>query len=204
MGKIEETLKSEIGRLARKEVRPALAPVNEQVRALSRQVRSLQKDVQRLTRTLDKVESARSAAPKAKLEVPEEDVASSRMSPGLIKKLRGRHGITQQQLAALVDVSAAAVQSWEQGIARPTGENRTALVALRRMSTSEVRSLMEQKGIAAAKRRPRTSVGAPAEPTAPKTAKEAKTSKKAKKAKTTQKSKTSSGRTARRARRTKK
>ena len=201
MGKIEETLKSEIGRLARKEVRPALAPVNEQVRALSRQVKSLQNDVQRLTRTLGKVESARPAKAKAKLEVPEEDLASSRMSPGLIKKLRGRHAITQQQLASLVDVSAAAVQSWEQGIARPTGDNRAALVALRRMSTADVRSLMEHKGIAEAKRRPRTSVtttAKAAEPAAAKTAKKARTTKKAKKAKT------SAGKTARRVRRTKK
>ncbi len=200
MGKIESTLKSEIGRLARKEVRPALAPVNEQVRALSRQVRSLQNEVQRLTRTLGKVQSGRPAAPKAKLEVPEEDLASSRMSPGLIKKLRGRHKITQQQLAALVGVSAAAVQSWEQGIARPTGENRAALVALRRMSTADVRSMMDQKGIAEAKRRPRTSGTAAAkapEPAATKTAKKGKAAKKAKKTK-------SPGKTARKARRTKK
>ncbi|NLF30459.1 MAG: helix-turn-helix domain-containing protein [Planctomycetes bacterium] len=198
MGKIEETLKSEIGRLVHKEVRPALEPVHEQVRALSRQVRSLENDVQRLTRTLGKVQSARPVQARGKLEVAEKDLLSARMSPGLIKKLRGRHGITQQQLAALVDVSAAAVQSWEQGIAKPTGDNRSSLVALRRMSTSDVRSMMERKGVAEAKRRPRTSVAMAAraaKPAAPKTAK------KAKRAKT---AKTSAGKTARRARQTKK
>jgi DNA-binding transcriptional regulator YiaG len=194
---MEETLKSEIGRLARKEVRPVLAPVNEQLRALSRQVRSIQNDVQRLTRALGKVESALPVAQKAKLEVPQEDLVSARMSPGLIKKLRGRHAITQQQLAALVGVSAAAVQSWEQGIARPTGENRAALVALRRLSTADVRSMMGDKGIAEAKRRPRTSVSMAAKAAKPAARGTAGKPKAAKKART------SAGKTARRAPRTK-
>jgi len=163
MGKLEATLRSEITRLARKELRPVIGPLAAQVRALSREVRALRSETQRLTRATRKLESER-AAKVARLTVPERELATSRMSAGLIKKLRGRHGITQQQLAQLVGVSAAAVQSWEQGIARPTGENRVALVALRKLGAADIVKLMEQKGIAKAKRRPRTRVRAATAP----------------------------------------
>jgi DNA-binding transcriptional regulator YiaG len=182
MGKLEATLKSEIMRLARREVRPVLGPLVAQVRALSRQVRALTADTQRLTRATRKLETERSAKV-AQLKVPDTELATSRMSAGLIKKLRGRHGITQQQLALLVGVSAAAVQSWEQGIARPTGDNRVALVALRKLPPADVTKLMEQKGIAKAKRRPRTRMAkaaAPAKKTAKKAGHPKKVAKKAK------------------------
>lgn len=163
MGKLEATLKSEISRLARREIRLAQGPLVAQIRTLSRRVRALTTETQRLNRATRKLESAR-AATAAELKVPQSELASSRMSPGLIKKLRGRHSITQQQLAQLVGVSAAAVQSWEQGIARPTGNNREALVALRKMAAAEVAKLMGQKGIAKAKRRPRTRIRSAAKP----------------------------------------
>ena len=160
MGKLEDVMKSEIARLAKREIRPLVEPLQRQLRQLARQVKGLTADVQRLGRQADK--AATPAAP-ARLSTAGADASGTRLSPGLIKKIRKRTSVTQHQLAALVGVSAAAVQSWEQGIARPTGGNRTALIALRQLSPPEVAELLADKGVAAARRKPRTSVAAKAD-----------------------------------------
>ena len=69
----------------------------------------------------------------------------ARISPGLIKKLRARLGITQGDLATLVGVSTSAVGFWEYGKAKPEGRNREALVALRKLGKREVRGILAAK-----------------------------------------------------------
>ncbi|HUT56581.1 MAG TPA: helix-turn-helix transcriptional regulator [Phycisphaerae bacterium] len=70
---------------------------------------------------------------------------SARISPGLIKKLRKRLGITQGELATLVGVSGSAVGFWEYGKAKPEGHNREALVALRKLGRREVQGILAAK-----------------------------------------------------------
>jgi DNA-binding transcriptional regulator YiaG len=88
---------------------------------------------------------AQQAAERAKLAVAPEEVKAARISPGLIKKLRARLGITQGDLATLVGVSMSAVGSWEYGKAKPEGHNREALVALRKLGKREVRGILAAK-----------------------------------------------------------
>jgi len=152
MGKIETVVKAEILRLARKEMRPVITPLTQRVRTLTRQVKTLTAQNQRLSRVVRQLEAAR-VQQVGKLTVSEQEAGRTRMSPGLIKKLRNRLGLTQQQLATLVSVSAAAVQSWEQGIARPTGDNRTALVALRKLGRRDVARLLAEKGLTPGRKR---------------------------------------------------
>jgi transcriptional regulator with XRE-family HTH domain len=83
-------------------------------------------------------------------------VARARITSGLVRKLRARLALTQAQLASLLGVSAAAVQSWEQNIARPAGANKASLIALRKMGKREVARLLAAKGVAERRRRPRT------------------------------------------------
>lgn len=143
MGKIETTLKSEIVRLTRRELRATVSPLAADVRRMKRTVSQLVRTTARLERAAsawDKQMSEQQAA----LKAPEEQVKAARFSPALIKKLRTRLGVTQAELAALLKVSGVAVWSWEAGRTRPTGENRTALVALRNLGRREVRKLLEK------------------------------------------------------------
>ena len=74
---------------------------------------------------------AERAAERAKRAAAPEEVEAARLSPGLIKKLRSRLGITQGELATLVGVSTSAVGSWEQ---RQAGRE----AAMRRMTILEL------------------------------------------------------------------
>lgn len=183
MGKIEQTLKSEIQRLARKEIRPMVDPLQKQVRDLTRKINRLSAQLDKISTSARRLEKARIEEVR-ELKVPKSDLDKARISAGLIKKLRKKLDITQSQLAALVDVSQAAVQSWEQDIARPAGENKAALVALRKLGRRDVQKLLAEKGVAEAGRKPRTEIPA-GKKTATTAAAKPKTAKKSKKAKKT-------------------
>jgi len=143
MGKLEEVLRSEILRLARKEMRAACVPLAKEVRELKRTVRELS----RALAALGTQEGEGGEAPVvAKLEADPKDVEKARFSPGLCRKLRKRLAITQGQLAALIDVSPTTVAFWEQGRNRPTDASLSALVALRKCGRRDVKRLLEAKG----------------------------------------------------------
>ena len=144
MPKIEQVLKSEIIRLAKKQIRTVCGPLAQDVRELTRRVSQLRKTVVALDKIRATLE-AKTAAEGTKLEAPEEKVKAARLSPLLIKKLRTRLGISQGQLARLVGVSGPAVAHWELGRSRPQGSNKAALVALRGVGRREVKRMLAGK-----------------------------------------------------------
>jgi DNA-binding transcriptional regulator YiaG len=141
MGKMEQTLKSEITRLAKKQVRATCLPLAREVRRLRRTVSALRRTVAVLARLGAELQTERQAQ-RAKLAVAPEEVKAARLTPWLIKKLRARLGITQGELATLVGVSTSAVGFWEYGKAKPEGRNREALVALRKLGKREVAGIL--------------------------------------------------------------
>ena len=144
MGKMEQTLKYEITRLAKKQVRATYLPLAKDVRRLKRTVSALRKTVAVLARLGAELQVERQAQ-RAKLAAAPQAVKAARVSPGLIKRLRARLGITQGELATLVGVSMSAVGFWEYGKAKPEGHNREALVALRKLGRREVRGILAAK-----------------------------------------------------------
>ena len=144
MGKLEQTLKSEITRLARKEMRAMYLPLARDVRRLKRSVLALRKTVAVLAKLRAELQAQRTAE-RARLAAAPEEVKVARLSPLLVKKLRKRLGITQGELATLVGVSTSAVGFWEYGKAKPEGHNREALVALRKLGRREVQGILAAK-----------------------------------------------------------
>ena len=144
MGKMEQTLKSEITRLARKQVRATCVPLARDVRRLRRTVSALRKTVAALAR-LGAEWQAQRTAERANLAAAPEEVKAARLSPGLIRKLRTRLGISQAEFATLVGVSTNAVGFWELGKSRPTDRNKEALVTLRKLGKREVRGILATK-----------------------------------------------------------
>jgi DNA-binding transcriptional regulator YiaG len=143
MGKVETVLREEIARLARKEVRNAVSPLKKEVTRLKKRVAELAaklSDSEKQTGLLVRERRRK----KLGSDVGEEQVEATRISGGLIKKLRKKLGISQAQLAALVGVSSPAVAAWEQGRSRPAGDNLKAVVALRGYGRREIRTLLDQ------------------------------------------------------------
>jgi DNA-binding transcriptional regulator YiaG len=145
MARFETIIKSEIVRLARREVRKISVPLGRDVRSLKGTVSQLRKAVltlQRITsqqqKQLEKGEMPLQAAP--------EEVKVSRFSPRLIRSLRGHLGITQKELALLTGVTVGAVHLWESGQFKPSEKKKAVIVALRKLGRREVRKLVEKKG----------------------------------------------------------
>ena len=144
MGKLEGTIKLEITRLARREVRKVSVPLSRDIRLMKSTVSKLRKTVLKLERFTagQQKELAKKEIP---LEATPEEVKIARFSPSLIKTLRKHLSISQKQLATLAGVTVGAVASWESGKFRPKQEKKGIFVALRKLSRREVRKLLEEK-----------------------------------------------------------
>jgi len=161
MGKIETAFRAEVARLARKEIKSLCGPMGHDVRRLRRTVARLGKAVASLEKAAREW-AAEMQAEKAELKAPTPEVESARFSPGLIRKLRTRLGLSQADFGTLVGVSTLSVGLWEHGKTSPRGSNRTALVALRKLGKRDVRKILDQKAAPKPKKRGRKPKGRPA------------------------------------------
>jgi len=144
MGKFEGIIKSEIVRLARKEVRKTLVPLGRDIRLLKNTVSQLRKTVLVLGR-LAASQQKQLKKKEVPLEATPEEINKSRFSPALIRSLRRHLRISQKQLAALAGVTVGAVAVWESGKFKPKDEKKAVIVALRKLGRREVRKLLEEK-----------------------------------------------------------
>lgn len=80
-------------------------------------------------------------------EVSDDEIKSARITGKVVKNLRKKLGISQEKLAALLDVSPGAVAFCEQGRARPRSDNKAAIIALRTLGRRDVKRMLKDKGI---------------------------------------------------------
>jgi DNA-binding transcriptional regulator YiaG len=144
MSKLGGIIKSEIVRLAKREMRKALVPLGRDVRSFKSTVSQIRKAVlvlERLAAQLQKELRKR----KIPLEATPEEVKKSRFSPHLIRSLRKSLGISQKELAILVGVTVGAVHLWEIGQFKPSMKKKAVMVALRKLGRGDVRKLLEER-----------------------------------------------------------
>jgi DNA-binding transcriptional regulator YiaG len=142
LGKLESTIKSEIQRLAKREVRTTYIPLRKEIRAMRLRLSSLSKNFFALNRlTKEQLQKV----PKKGLEATPEEVKASRITPDRIRRLRKKLGISMRELGILTGTSLSAVLSWEKGKFKPRREKKAALVALRKLRKREVRKLLAEK-----------------------------------------------------------
>ena len=144
MGKFEGIIKSEIVRLAKREIRKTLVPLGRDVRLLKSTVSQLRKAVLLLERLMAQQQKELGKR-KVPLEATPEEVKKSRFSPRLIRSLRKSLGISQKELAILSGVTVGAVHMWESGRFRPKDEKKSLMVGLRKLGRRDVGKLLEQR-----------------------------------------------------------
>jgi len=144
MGKVEGIIKSEIVRLAKKEVRKVSRPLGRDLRSLKSVVSQLRRTVLGLQRITTSQQKELQKG-KAVLEAPLEEVKESRFSPRLIRSLRRHLGITQKELAILTGVTVGAAHLWESGQFKPSMKKKAVMVALRKLGRREVEKLLKEK-----------------------------------------------------------
>ena len=144
MGNLGVTIRSEIVRLAKRELRKTLVPLGRDVRLLKSAVSQLRKTVLALERFAAQQQNELKKR-KIPLEATPEEVKKSRFSPALIRSLRKNLGISQKELAILAGVTVGAAHLWEIGKFRPKDEKKAVMVALRKLGRRDVRKLLEGK-----------------------------------------------------------
>lgn len=142
MGKVEAIIKSEIVRLAKREMRKVTTPLKKDVWNLKSAVSQLRKTVLDLERfiALQRKEWEK----KPPLEAAPEEIETSRLSPRLIRSLRKRLRLSQRDLARLAGVTPLAVYQWESGVFKPKKEKRGVLVALRKLGRRDAKKLLDE------------------------------------------------------------
>jgi DNA-binding transcriptional regulator YiaG len=137
MPNIGNVLKSEISRVARKELRgetqqlkKTVAQYRSQIVELKRRMQALEQLVKRQARG-----SRGAAAAPAKEEASES--ASLRFSAKGFAAQRKRLGISAASMAQLLGVSALSVYKWESGKTRPRAKQLEAIAGLRRLGKRE-------------------------------------------------------------------
>jgi len=152
MGKVEGVFRSEIIRLSKREMNKVLVPLRRDVRSLKRTVSQLRKTVPALEQFADR-QRKQLAQEGAQLTAAPETVKKSRFSPGLIRALRKRLGLSQRELATLCGVTVGAIYQWEMGKFIPKDEKKGALLALRKLGRREARKLLSSKTVRSSSKR---------------------------------------------------
>jgi DNA-binding transcriptional regulator YiaG len=128
MAKVEEALRDMIQQQTKRAVSDVVSELSSQVRELRREARDIRKAIDRLGSDLSRLgERKRSAAAPS---AAHEDAEAANFSPTILKDLRERFDVTQQELARLLEVSPVTVTAWETGKSHPRSRNLTQLTAL--------------------------------------------------------------------------
>ena len=149
---VMSVLKAEISRLAKKEAKAVVKPVQKAsatyrglIAGLRKQVASLQKEVAMLKR----------AAPKADkvLEAKTEPEGRFWITGKGVKAMRKRTGLTQEKFCKLIGVSVPTVVNWEKAKGKLNLRKATAgaLQALRGKGKREVAAMLPEEPKAKAK-----------------------------------------------------
>jgi len=144
MPNLSTILSDEIRRLARKEIRAACNPLQNQVRDLKKTLRLQRDTIASLEKTLRQLNAnAANTIDKITSVADSEETSQIRLNPTSIKKHRKRLKLSQGQLGKLLNVSTNTVVRWEAGTSKPRATHRPDIAKLRTMGLREVRKLLE-------------------------------------------------------------
>ena len=142
MPNIANLLKSEIARVARKQVRAetqglkqAIAPYRAQIADLKRRMRQLEWQVNRLGRVAARSASAGSAETASERNL--------RFSAKGLAAQRKRLGLSAQAFGTLIGASGQSVYKWEEGKTRPRAKHLPVIASLRSIGKKEAAARLE-------------------------------------------------------------
>lgn len=139
MSNFSSFLKTEIARVARKEIKSAADPLRKantkyrrDIADLKRQVSALQKEIRALSK-----------GPRASAPVPAATQSSARFRATGLKSLRARLGLSAADFGRLVGASGQSVYNWEAGKAVPRASQQAALASVRGLGKREAARRLE-------------------------------------------------------------
>ena len=142
MPNLNQILREEIVRLARREINQQVGALKSQLVEMRKTDREQRHRIEQLEKELaGKADKERVIAPRTLSE--DDDV---RVSRGSVRKHRERLRIAQREMALLLDVSTLTVSNWETEKTSPSGKNKLAFAELRKLGVREVWDRLERLG----------------------------------------------------------
>ncbi len=142
MPNIAAVLKSEIARVARKEVRGEVAALKKavlghraEIAALKRRAQALEQELRRANRSTARV----AVAPTVAEDAPE----GHRFSAKGLASQRRRLGLSAPDYGLLLGVSAQSIYNWEEGKVRPRGAHLPAIAFLRTVGKKQAMARLD-------------------------------------------------------------
>jgi DNA-binding transcriptional regulator YiaG len=144
MANIASVLKSEITRIARKQIRTevdglkkSLGTYRSEIAALKRRSQSLEQELKRLRKSAPKREPLPASDPGKPL----------RFSAKGLGKQRQRLGLSADAVGLLVGASGQSVYNWEAGKARPRAGHVAAIAALRGLTKTQAAEILAARKV---------------------------------------------------------
>lgn len=142
MPNIANVLKTEITRLARKELRVAVESLRKTAAAQRSEIASLRKRVVELEKQVRHASSTsaggtRGSARTQPAEAPQADSSGLRFRAAGMAANRKRLGLSAADFGLLVGASGQSVYLWERGTAKPGKRNLAAIASLRGIGKKE-------------------------------------------------------------------
>ncbi|MGY4517383.1 helix-turn-helix domain-containing protein [Lysobacter sp. HA18] len=139
MPNLNTVLKTEITRLARKEIKTAVDPLRKSNAGYRREIAELKRQVAQLQRQL----KASSKTTRAAAPADDEGGVRTRFVAKGLKSLRARLGLSAADFGRLVGASGQSVYNWEAGKTVPRDGQQAALAAVRGLGKREAVKRLE-------------------------------------------------------------
>ena len=143
MPNLNQILKEEIVRLAKREINQQVSILKGQLVEMRKTYRDQRRRIEQLEKKLaGKADKERVIVPRTLSE--DDDV---RVPRGSVRKHRERLGLSpsgQREMALLLDVSTLTVSNWETERTSPSGKNKLGFAELRKMGAREVWNRLER------------------------------------------------------------
>lgn len=137
MSSLINSLKSEIARVARKELKDELLALRKTVTAHRSEIAALKREVKALAAAVRVGMRASKARTQDDTAAPAVAAPGIRFSAERFAALRGKLGLTQAQMATLLDVSYLSVHKWEGGKAQPRAAQQQKIAVVMKMGKRE-------------------------------------------------------------------
>jgi DNA-binding transcriptional regulator YiaG len=145
MPNIAKVLKDEMQRLARKEVKAALAKLQKDNATLKRVAADHKRRLLTLERANRRLLKYASKNQDEAVNVKDEEIGKARVTAKMIRSIRAKLNLSQAEFAALIGVNGQSVYQWEHKEGRLTfrGNTKAAIVALRKLNRKEAQQRLE-------------------------------------------------------------
>ncbi len=143
MANLQQTLRGEIARLARKEIRAEVQSLHGMVTSQRKLIASLRKRIDTLERALKAVAKDKRKAGRMPPAAAPGEEHQLRFRAGGFATLRAKLGLSAKDMGALIGVSGLTVYKWEKGQARPRAKQLAAIAAARGIGKREAQQRLE-------------------------------------------------------------